>query len=81
MSAPFLIFDRDGAYTTEDGDPCTLGEHLDYLRTWGGTPDMWDAFETKAAAQSAADRAPFENWLIISENHDYRPIGGHTAPD
>ena len=41
----FLLFIADKQYTTEEGEPCTLGEHLDYVDEWSGTPDCWDGVD------------------------------------
>ncbi len=71
----YLIFNENGNYTDEDGNPATLGQHLSYLRNWGGTPDHWDAAETKGEARKLIlDRAPVGTWVIISEELDFRPV-------
>jgi len=68
----FVLFWTDVQYTDDDGEPCTLDEHLESLRGWGGTPQMWDAFEDGTeAVQAALSEAPTE---IVMTDGEYNPI-------
>jgi len=72
----FYLFNEDANYTTEDGKPCALADHLRYLRTWGGTPDCWAYADTKNEARKMAFySAPKGKWLIVSDLLDFRPVG------
>lgn len=69
----YLIFNENQTYTNEQGEACELGEHLNYLRTWGGTPDCWDSAPTLQEAKRMCYREP-RTLVVISEVHDYRPV-------
>jgi len=51
----FLFFIANKQYETETGEPCTLGDHLEYVDTYMGSPDCWDSFtgNRKAAISEA----------------------------
>ena len=68
----FVLFWTTNSFTDDNGEPCTLDEHLASLRQWGGTPDMWQAFEDGTeAVQAALSLAPTE---ILMTDGEYNPI-------
>jgi hypothetical protein len=68
-----MIFLENGDYTTGNGDPATLWEHLDDLREWGGTPDVFETHADKNAAKRAAQSAGAAA-IVVDELSDYRPV-------
>ena len=59
----YYLFCREDNY--EQG---SLGDHLDYLDTWGGTPDCWDIVDgTLNEAKQAARESGLEEMYIVDE--------------
>ena len=74
----YLLFRPDADYTTDEGKPCSFGDHLQYLRRWGGSPDMFDNTESLLEAKQKADRESFRI-VVIDEDQDYRPVYSNRA--
>jgi hypothetical protein len=77
----YLLFREDATYQDEHGRPQSFGDHLQYLRDYGGTPDCWDTAETLPAARKAARNAGC-TVVIIDEMLDHRPVAKieHNVP-
>lgn len=80
MGYLFFIADKDRCFETDSGMG-TLGDHLDYLANYGGTPDCWDSSDT--CSRTEAMRIAKESGLhlyVVSETM-LRVVGEVNKPD
>lgn len=60
----FLLF-INKQYETEEGEPCTLGEHLEYIGDYMGTPDCWSSVEgSKWDAHKEARESGLDIYIV-----------------
>lgn len=65
----YIFFLADKQYETENGAPCSLGEHLDYCDQTGGTADCWDRFDgTRKRAMNEATESGLDLYIVDEAN-------------
>jgi hypothetical protein len=74
----YLTFIEDRKYTTDDGEECSLAEHLADLRKWGGTPDFFDSDDNLQKAK-AKTRNENLDLLIVDTQNEHRPVYRHRC--
>ncbi|MBO9428581.1 hypothetical protein [Sulfitobacter sp. R18_1] len=74
----YLTFIEDKTYTSDKGEDCTLDQHLDDLRKWGGTPDCFESHDNLNAAKSSARDEPYD-LMIVDTLNEHRPVYRHRA--
>jgi len=61
----FYFFNANKQYEDEEGNPITLGEHLDYVDNYLGTPDCWDTFTGhRSSAMNEAKASGLELYVV-----------------
>ena len=77
----YMFFFADRNYETSGGKPCSLDDHLNYLRLYDGTPDCWDAHGgyTDQEIMEKAKTASIRHMLVV-EASDYRVVGEVNRP-
>ena len=68
----FLLFAIENEYTNDSGEPCSLDDHLAYLRKWGGSADNFDIAESLSEAEELADVVYFD--AVVVEDLDYNVV-------
>ncbi|KAA1252613.1 hypothetical protein F0M16_21965 [Vibrio cholerae] len=70
--ASYLFFDasRKG-FDDGKGNDVSLGEHLEYLSAYGGTPDHYDSLENATYAQmkSYVSKLPIQVYVVDELQH------------
>lgn len=75
----FFNADPDRRFDDGEGNDVSLGEHLEYLATYGGTPDCWDSFEgPRARAMREARESGLHLYVVDTDN--YRVVGVVNPP-
>ena len=72
MTRRYLAFYVDREY--EQGD---LQDHLNELDRWGGTPDMWDAYDDLGKAIDAVREQP-DRMVVVDDVQSYRYLYEHN---
>ena len=78
MTYYLYMVNREYNRDDEQGTPCTLGEHLQDMRTWGGTPDCHDNSESLTEMKRAAEQFT-ELVYIVDDCKDWRPVYSNGA--
>jgi len=66
----YLLFDGDRkGFDDGEGNMVSLGKHLDYLASYGGTPDMMDSLEDMSYQQMKMEvMKRNENIFVVDES-------------
>ena len=80
MSYLFFSADKNRKFDTLDGQG-TLGEHLEYLDNFGGTPDFWDSTDTASLSKAKTQAAESGMHLYIVNESMYRVVGEVNKPE
>ena len=73
MTYYLYLVERQYCRDDNDGSPCSLGEHLQDMRQWGGTPDCQSWGENLPKLKQEADKFS-EKVIIVSDLRDWRPV-------
>jgi hypothetical protein len=69
-------FDKDGT-----GTEGTLGDHLDYLASQGGTPDCWDSTDTESLSTAKHEARASGMHLYLVDENSHRVVGEVNVPE
>ncbi len=78
----YLFFDATRSdFDDGEGNPVSLGSHLDYLDNYGGTPDMWSHSETDSRLKAISEANESGLHLYIVDESNYRVVGEVNKPE
>ena len=81
MSYLFFIADKGKQFDRGDGTEGSLGEHLEYVSEFGGTPDSWDSVDTKSRIAAMNEARSSGLHLYIVDESSYRVVGEVNKPE
>jgi hypothetical protein len=82
MGYLFFNADRGDDFDTDgEGTEGTLGEHLEYLDNYGGSPDCWDSTDTDSRTKAIHEARESNMHLYVVDEYTYRVVGHVNAPE
>ncbi len=82
MKRNFLFFDANRkGFDDGKGNDVSLGEHLDYVSNYGGTPDCWDSLENATYTEMKAYIAKLDFQVYVVDESEMRVIYKSPSKD
>lgn len=73
--ASYLLFDADRrGFDDGEGNDVSLGEHLDYVDNYGGTPDFWDEIKDVSYQQMKFEVGKMNKNLYVVDQDTNRVV-------
>ena len=83
MNKEYLLFDaRREGFDDGEGNMVSLGDHLHYVDTQGGTPDNFDTIEAASASQARglAKRKNSSMHMFVVDTETMKVVGNVNDP-
>lgn len=77
----YLLFnaDREG-FDDGEGNLVSLGEHLEYVDNYCGTPDCWSSVDTDSRNKAMLEAKDSGLHLYVVDGYSYRVVGVVNKP-
>lgn len=77
----FFEAGKDKKFDDGEGNPVSLGEHLAYLNSEGGTPDCFDIVKARSAVQAKVEAKKTGLDLYVVDLDTCRVVGRVNQPE
>lgn len=77
----YLLFNADKTgYDDGEGNEVSLGEHLEYVNNFGGSPDCWDSVDTDNRNIAMRQARESGLYLYVVDERQCRVVGIVNKP-